>query len=36
MKAEGDGLLSTLGSLSLSRSLLVAGLVDRFGSACSP
>ncbi|MGW4086265.1 dihydrofolate reductase family protein [Streptomyces sp. NPDC004822] len=30
LKAEGSGLLSTLGSLSLSRSLLRAGLVDRF------
>jgi dihydrofolate reductase len=30
MKAEGSGLLSTLGSLSLARSLLQAGLVDRF------
>jgi dihydrofolate reductase len=30
MKAEGSGLLSTIGSLSLSRSLLQAGLVDRF------
>ena len=30
MKAEGDGLLSTLGSVSLCRSLLKAGLVDRF------
>jgi dihydrofolate reductase len=30
MKASGDGLLSTIGSLSLSRSLLAAGLVDRF------
>ena len=30
MKAEGDGLLSTLGSLTLCRSLLSAGLVDRF------
>jgi dihydrofolate reductase len=30
MKEEGDGLLSTIGSLSLSRSLLRAGLVDRF------
>ncbi|WP_088319295.1 dihydrofolate reductase family protein [Kineosporia sp. R_H_3] len=29
MKQEGDGLLSTLGSLGLSRSLLRAGLVDR-------
>jgi dihydrofolate reductase len=30
MKRDGTGLLSTLGSLSLSRSLLRAGLVDRF------
>ena len=30
MKEEGSGLLSTLGSLSLARSLLRAGLVDRF------
>ena len=30
MKEDGSGLLSTIGSLSLSRSLLVAGLVDRF------
>ena len=30
MKAEGSGLLSTLGSVSLSRSLLRAGIVDRF------
>ncbi len=30
MKEEGDGILSTIGSLSLSRSLLQAGLVDRF------
>jgi dihydrofolate reductase len=30
MKSDGTGLLSTLGSLSLSRSLLRAGLVDRF------
>src|SRR3954447_3812227 len=29
MKAEGSGVLSTLGSLSLCRSLLRAGLVDR-------
>jgi dihydrofolate reductase len=29
MKEEGSGLLSTLGSISLSRSLLRAGLVDR-------
>ncbi|MFI9114085.1 dihydrofolate reductase family protein [Streptomyces venezuelae] len=30
MKSSGTGLLSTIGSLSLSRSLLQAGLVDRF------
>ncbi|MFE6070113.1 dihydrofolate reductase family protein [Streptomyces sp. NPDC056525] len=30
MKSSGSGLLSTIGSLSLSRSLLRAGLVDRF------
>ena len=30
MKDDGSGLLSTLGSLGLSRSLLRAGLVDRF------
>ena len=30
LKQDGTGLLSTLGSLSLSRSLLSAGLVDRF------
>ena len=30
MKAQDSGLLSTIGSLSLSRSLLQAGLVDRF------
>jgi dihydrofolate reductase len=30
MKKDGSGLLSTIGSLSLSRSLLRAGLVDRF------
>jgi dihydrofolate reductase len=30
MKRTGTGPLSTLGSLSLSRSLLAAGLVDRF------
>jgi len=30
MKAEGTGILSTIGSLSLARSLLAAGLVDRF------
>ncbi|MDD9369631.1 MAG: dihydrofolate reductase family protein [Acidimicrobiales bacterium] len=30
MKGDGSGLLSTIGSLSLCRSLLRAGLVDRF------
>ena len=30
MKEDGTGLISTLGSLSLCRSLLRAGLVDRF------
>lgn len=30
MKQDGVGILSTIGSLSLSRSLLGAGLVDRF------
>ena len=30
MKENGSGLLSTIGSLSLCRSLLRAGLVDRF------
>jgi dihydrofolate reductase len=30
MKEEGSGVLSTLGSISLCRSLLHAGLVDRF------
>jgi dihydrofolate reductase len=30
MKANDDGILSTIGSLSLCRSLLQAGLVDRF------
>jgi dihydrofolate reductase len=30
LKADGSGLLSTLGSVSLCRSLLRAGLVDRF------
>ena len=29
MKEQGSGVLSTIGSLSLSRSLLRAGLVDR-------
>lgn len=30
MKEQGEGILSTLGSVSLSRSLLRAGIVDRF------
>ena len=30
MKENGSGLLSTIGSLSLCRSLRRAGLVDRF------
>ena len=30
MKKDGSGIMSTLGSLSLCRSLLRAGLVDRF------
>jgi riboflavin biosynthesis pyrimidine reductase len=30
MKEEGSGTMSTLGSLSLCRSLLRAGIVDRF------
>lgn len=30
MKADGTGLLSTIGSISLCRSLLRAGIVDRF------
>ena len=30
LKAQGSGILSTIGSLSLCRSLLRAGLVDRF------
>ncbi|MGW8361121.1 dihydrofolate reductase family protein [Streptomyces wedmorensis] len=30
MKSSGSGLLSTIGSLTLARSLLRAGLVDRF------
>lgn len=36
MKQDGSGTLSTLGSLSLSRSLLAAGLVDRFRVAMFP
>src|SRR5262249_5332499 len=30
MKLEGSGILSTIGSLTLARSLLQAGLLDRF------
>jgi len=30
MKADGSGLMSTIGSISLCRSLLQAGVVDRF------
>jgi dihydrofolate reductase len=30
LKADGSGILSTIGSLSVARSLLRAGLVDRF------
>ena len=30
MKADGSGILSTIGSISLCRSLLKSGLVDRF------
>jgi dihydrofolate reductase len=30
MKSEGSGLVSTIGSLTLCRALLAAGLVDRF------
>lgn len=30
MKGEGSGILSTIGSLTLSRALLQAGVVDRF------
>jgi dihydrofolate reductase len=36
MKDDGSGLLSTIGSLSLCRSLLRAGLVDRFRVAMFP
>jgi dihydrofolate reductase len=36
MKADGPGILSTIGSLSLCRSLLRAGLVDRFRVAMFP
>jgi dihydrofolate reductase len=36
MKAHGSGLMSTIGSISLCRSLLRAGLVDRFRVAMFP
>jgi dihydrofolate reductase len=36
MKSDGPDLLSTIGSLSLCRSLLRAGLVDRFRVVMSP
>jgi dihydrofolate reductase len=36
MKEDGSGPLSTIGSISLSRSLLRAGLVDRFRVAMFP
>jgi dihydrofolate reductase len=36
MKKEGEGILSTLGSLSLSGALLRGGLVDRFRVAMFP
>lgn len=36
MKRDGTGLLRTLGSLSLSRSLLRAGLVDRLRAVRFP
>lgn len=36
MKAEGSGPLRTIGSISLSRSLIAAGLVDRFRVAMFP
>lgn len=36
MKEEGSGVLSTLGSLSLCRSLLRGGVVDRFRVAMFP
>lgn len=36
MKQDGSGLLSTIGSISLARSLLAAGLVDRFRVAMFP
>lgn len=36
MKQDGSGLLSTIGSIRLCRSLLAAGLVDRFRVAMFP
>jgi hypothetical protein len=36
MKEDGSGLMSTIGSISLSQSLLRAGLVDRFRVAMFP
>ena len=36
MKQDGTGILSTIGSLSLCRSLLQAGLVDRFRGVMFP
>src|SRR2546423_1915488 len=36
MKADGAGILSTIGSLSLCRALLRAGLVDRVRGAMFP
>src|SRR5918994_1914717 len=36
MKEDGSGILSTIGSLALSRSLLRAGLVGRFRVGISP
>jgi dihydrofolate reductase len=36
MKEDGSGLISTIGSISLCRSLLRAGLVDRFRNVIFP
>ena len=36
MKEDGSGVMSTIGSISLCRSLLRAGLVDRFGVVMFP
>jgi dihydrofolate reductase len=36
MKQDGSGLISTIGSISLCRSLLRAGLVDRFRNVIFP